>query len=264
VPTYNFRNPSAHVPPKLHPVRGSLLFLRQITAKPVRQKSFQLQGPAPSLTDPRLVATPPGVPHRVPSEIARACVARNLLLVGCTSGLEVDISELLWAVCRASRAPLPEHAMDIRHSQGVLPTVLARRTPRGPPSQPPEQPPEPGCAGGHFLEVQGYPRGAQQRPLLETTVPSTIGSGLGAPCGGRRRPGTCVHQRGEARRRLAENLKAGSTGRSAGAPLLRGLVGTGCSPWTLTMGLGCWLGQGGRGEGGAGPRPSFWALRQKS
>jgi hypothetical protein len=225
VPTYNFRNPSAHVPPKLHPVRGSLLFLRQITAKPVRQKSFQLQGPAPSLTDPRLVATPPGVPHRVPSEIARACVARNLLLVGCTSGLEVDISELLWAVCRASRAPLPEHAMDIRHSQGVLPTVLARRTPRGPPSQPPEQPPEPGCAGGHFLEVQGYPRGAQQRPLLETTVPSTIGSGLGAPCGGRRRPGTGVPLRGGARGGL-QKIRDGIDPQQSGGGAARGGLDT--------------------------------------
>jgi hypothetical protein len=41
------------------------------------------------------------------------------------------ISELLWAVCRACGAPLPEHAMDTRRPQGVLPTVLARRTPRG-------------------------------------------------------------------------------------------------------------------------------------
>jgi hypothetical protein len=156
---------------------------------------------------------------------ARLVVRRNLLLVGCTSGLEVDISELLWAVCRASRAPLPEHAMDIRHSQGVLPTVLARRTPRGPPSQPPEQPPEPGCAGGHFLEVQGYPRGAQQRPLLETTVPSTIGSGLGAPCGGRRRPGTGVPLRGGARGGL-QKIRDGIDPQQSGDGAARGGLDT--------------------------------------
>jgi hypothetical protein len=82
--------------------------------------------------------------------------------------------------------------MDTRRSQGVLPMVLARRTPWCPPSLPPEPRGRHPKNIGVFLEVQGYPRGAQQRPLLATTVPSTINKGLGAPCGGRRRRGTRV------------------------------------------------------------------------
>jgi hypothetical protein len=133
------------------------------------------------------------------------------------------ISELLWAVCRASRAPLPEHAMDTRRSQGVLPMVLARRTPWCPPSLPPEPRGRHPKNIGVFLEVQGYPRGAQQRPLLTTIVSTTIGSGMGATCGGPRRPGEHEHQRSKAcdegrRGSSPGHLPARGAGRLRGAP----------------------------------------------
>ena len=72
-----------------------------------------------------------------------------------------------------------------------------------------------------------------------------------------------MHQRGEAHGGLHKNLKARSTGKSAVAPPLRGLMGAGCSPWTLTMGLRCWLGPVRRGKDRRGPRHRFGPQRQK-
>ena len=123
-------------------------------------------------------------------------------------GSKLVISELLWDVCRATGAPPPVHAMDMGSSQRWVPMVLARRTPRGPPSLPTEPGGRQLKNAGVFLEVQGYPQGAQQRPLLATTVPSTIGWGMGAPCGGRRRPGERQHQRSKGSLRPAEEEAA--------------------------------------------------------
>jgi hypothetical protein len=108
------------------------------------------------------------------------------------------------------------------------------------------------------------PPGRPAPPPLRDHGAKQARIGCGSDLRGSKAPGNVRAPAGGGSRRLAENLKAGSTGRSAGAPLLRGLVVTGCSPWTLTMGLGCWLGPPRRGEGGAGPRPSFGAPRRKS
>ena len=81
--------------------------LRQIPAKPARQKSFQLQEPSPSLTGPCLVAHPTEALHGVPFEDARACAAKNLLPVDRTSGLEFASFQSCSGLCaeRARRRP---------------------------------------------------------------------------------------------------------------------------------------------------------------
>ena len=86
-------------------------------------------------------------------------------------------------MCRTTGAPLPKHAMGTRTSRGLMPMVLAGRTPREPPSLPPEPTPRYPKNRGPFLEGRGDPRGAQHRPLFATTGPSTLESGLGATCG---------------------------------------------------------------------------------
>jgi hypothetical protein len=141
-------------------------------------------------------------------------------------GWKLVNSELVGAACKASGAPPPVHAMDTGSSQGLIPMVLARRMPRGPPSLPPEPRGRHPQIKGVFLEVHGYPRDAQQRPLLATTVPSTIVSGMSAPCGGRRRPGTRVPLRGEARGGL-QKIRDGMVPQQGGGGAARGEVVTG-------------------------------------
>jgi len=137
VPTYKLRHPSAQVPRKLHPVRVSLLFRRRIPAKPARQKSFYLQGPASLLADPCVVAQPTGAPRQVPSEGARALLRETCSPCAAQMGWKFVISDLACVVCRACGAPLPVHAMDTRSSQGWMPMFMARNTPCGPPCLPP-------------------------------------------------------------------------------------------------------------------------------
>ena len=109
--------------------------------------------------------------------------------------------------------------------------VMARRTPRGPPSLLPEPRGRHPKTAGVSLEVQGYPRGAKQRPLLATTVPITFGL-IGAICGGRRRPWERPHQRFKARggrQKRRQPWAPASAG--GGAP-------AGCAIYPKTIGSG--------------------------
>ena len=89
-------------------------------------------------------------------------------------------------MCRPSVATLPEHVTGKGTARGLIPTVLAQRTPQDLTALPPEH-------TSKTYKVQDDLRGAKQRPLSSTTVPSTIDSGRGATCGGRRRPGELEH-----------------------------------------------------------------------
>jgi hypothetical protein len=143
-------------------------------------------------TPPRGTANGSGTAHASGfAETCSPCAAQV--------GWKLVISDLACAVCRACGAPPPVHAMDTGSSQGLMPMVLAGRAPRGPPSLPPEPRGRHPQNTGVFLEVHGYPWGAKQSPLLVTTVPGTLGSGMGATCGGRRRPGEREHQRSKPR-----------------------------------------------------------------
>ena len=165
--------------------------------------------------------TDPTSESRVPAAGAWAWFARNLLLHSRTRQLKVGVFQT-WSGLGAERpdrrhrctpwAPNTHTGYCQRFWCGARLGVR----PRSPPETAPRHP----KAQGVFLEVQSYPRGAQQRPLFTTTGPGTLESGLRTTCGGRRRPGTCVQQRAEARGALQENQEAGSTGMSEGAPSL--------------------------------------------
>jgi hypothetical protein len=148
----------------------------------------------------------------------------------------LSISELVCAVCRTSGAPQPAHATVMGSSQRVLPTVRAGRTPRGPPSLPPRPTPRTQNHRGSFWRCKATPGAPSSAPPLATTVPSTIGSGMGATCGGQRRPGTRVHQRSKARggwqkRKQPRTLLAAGGRRRAGGTRHRG-----SSPWSQALG----------------------------
>ena len=177
----------------------------------------------PGLPPPasRLGATSSTMFQRVPAAGARAWVARNLLLQSRTRQLKVGVFQT-WSGLGAER---PDRRHRCTPWAPNTHTGYCQRFWRGArlgvrPGSHSETAPRPAKTQGFFLEVQSYPRGTQQRPLFTTTGPGTLKSGLRTTCGGRRRPGTCVHQRAEARGGLQGNQEAGSTGRSAGAPPL--------------------------------------------
>ena len=126
-------------------------------------------------------------------------------------------------MCRASVAPPPEHVTVTGTARGLIPTILAQQTPQDQPSLPPEHTSKTVRTQGIIFKVQDDPRGVKQRPLSSTTGPSTIESGRGATCGGRRRPGELEHWREKAGgggwgTRQPRHLPARGAKRQRGAP----------------------------------------------
>ena len=81
-------------------------------------------------------------------------------------------------MCRASRAPPPEHVTGTGTARGLIPTVLAQRTPQDQPSLPPEHTSKTVRTQRVIFKVQDDPPGRKAAPpLLDHGAPPLLDHG---------------------------------------------------------------------------------------